>query len=55
MLKENPALRSTKENPSHGFGIPIIRQIAEKYDGFVSFHVEDGWFTADAMLYMTEA
>ncbi len=55
VLKENPALRSTKENPSHGFGIPIIRQIAEKYDGFVSFHVEDGWFTADAMLYMTEA
>ena len=55
VLKDNPDLRSTKENPSHGFGIPIIRQIAEKYDGFVSFQVRDGWFTADAMLYLTEA
>lgn len=52
-LRENPDLLSTKEHPdSHGFGIPIIRSIAEKYDGIVSFHVEDGWFTADAMLYM---
>ncbi len=54
-LRDNPALLSTKEDPvSHGFGIPIIRSIAEKYDGIVSFHVEDGWFTADAMLYMEE-
>ena len=52
-LRENPALNSTKENAdSHGFGIPIIRSIAEKYDGIVSLHFEDGWFTADAMLYM---
>lgn len=53
ILKTNPELRSTKQNPmAHGFGIPIIRSIAEKYDGIVSFHAEDGWFTADAMLYM---
>lgn len=52
-LRENPTLLSTKENAeSHGFGIPIIRSIAAKYDGIVSFRVEDGWFTADAMLYM---
>ena len=54
VLRENPDLHSTKENPSHGFGIPIIRRITEKYDGFVTFHVQDGWFTADAMMYMEE-
>ena len=55
ILRENPELSSTKTNPaSHGFGIPIMRRIAEKYDGIVSFSESDGWFTADAMLYMEE-
>ena len=55
VLKINPELHSTKKNPAaHGFGIPILRSIAEKYDGIVSFHTENGWFTADAMLYMEE-
>lgn len=55
VLKINPELHSTKNNPTaHGFGIPIIRRIAEKYDGAVAFHMEDGWFTADAMLYMED-
>lgn len=54
-LRENPLLRSTKKNPAaHGFGIPIIRQIVERYDGFVRFTEDDGWFTADAMLYMED-
>ena len=53
ILLDNPALASTKANPeAHGFGIPIMRSIAEKYDGIVSFSASDGWFTADAMLYM---
>lgn len=52
-LEKNPSLLSTKEHPeAHGFGIPIMRQIAEKYDGIVRFGIADGWFTADAMLYM---
>lgn len=55
VLSANPNLFSTKNNPTaHGFGIPIIRRIAEKYDGIVTFHAEDGWFTADAMLYLEE-
>lgn len=55
ILKENPSLLSTKENASsHGFGIPILRRITEKYDGIITFHVEDGWFTADAMMYMED-
>ena len=53
LLRDNPDLLTTKENAAgHGFGIPIIRGIAEKYDGYASFHVRDGWFIADAMLYM---
>lgn len=56
VLKENPELLTTKENTSsHGFGIPILRRITEKYDGIITFHVEDGWFTADAMMYMEDA
>ena len=55
-LEGNPELLTTKENPkAHGFGIPIIRKIAEKYDGFVSFSEKNGIFSADAMLYMKEA
>ncbi len=55
VFKTNPELHSTKKNPAaHGFGIPILRRIAEKYDGIVSFHGENGWFTADAMLYMED-
>ena len=54
VLRENPSLLSTKEHAaSHGFGIPILRRITAKYDGIVTFHMEDGWFTADAMMYMT--
>ena len=55
VLTANPKLLSTKNNPTvHGFGIPIIRRIVEKYDGIVTFHAKDGWFTADAMLYLEE-
>lgn len=56
VLQKNPNLATTKSDPAaHGFGIPILRRIAERYDGIVSFSQEDGWFTADAMLYMEEA
>ena len=55
VLRDNPKLLSTKKNPeAHGFGIPIIRRIVDKYDGAVSFHAENGWFTADAMLCMED-
>ncbi len=53
VLQKNPKLSTTKSDPAaHGFGIPLLRRIAEQYDGIVSFSEEDGWFTADAMLYM---
>jgi len=54
-LAENPKLLTTKDHPqAHGFGIPIIRRITDRYDGAVHFSENDGWFTADAMLCMKE-
>ncbi len=56
ILQKNPNLATTKSDPAgHGFGIPILRRIAEQYDGIVSFSEDSGWFTADAMLYMEGA
>lgn len=56
VLQQNPHLLTTKsDSTSHGFGIPLLRRIAEQYDGIVSFSEENGWFTADAMLYAEEA
>ena len=56
VLQRNPDLHTTKDDSaSHGFGIPLLRRIAEQYDGIVSFSEENGWFTADAMLYAEEA
>lgn len=51
VLESNPKLESTKENPSeHGFGVKIIREIAEKYDGRSDFYEEDGMFCCSVCL-----
>ena len=44
-------LRTTKENPSmHGFGIISMKQLAEKYDGDVTFHCSNMEFTTSIIL-----
>lgn len=41
VLKENPDLNSTKQDPSeHGFGVKTIKYIAEKYSGSCDFFEE---------------
>lgn len=56
VLAENPALQTTKPKPEgHGCGVPLMRRIAARYGGCVSFGMENGWFTADVMLCMEEA
>lgn len=51
VLESNPELRSTKENSAeHGYGVRIIREIAEKYDGRSDFYEEDGMFCCSAYL-----
>lgn len=55
-LKHNPDFQTTKSDPTaHGFGLNMIRQIAEKYDGRASFQVDDeGFFSSKVMLLMTK-
>ena len=44
-------LRSTKEETSlHGYGIISMKQIAEKYDGDVTFQCSDKEFTTSVVL-----
>jgi sensor histidine kinase regulating citrate/malate metabolism len=41
---------STKDSPSHGFGLMSIDRIAEKYGGFVNRQNESGVFSTEIML-----
>ena len=51
ILETNPDFHSTKgDKDEHGYGIRIIRKIAEQYDGMVDFMVENGEFRASVML-----
>ena len=46
VLKRNPSLKTTKLNVhKHGWGIKIIREIAEKYQGRCEFYESDKMFT----------
>lgn len=41
-LKENPNFLTTKENKEiHGFGMQIIRNVAEKYQGMIQIDATD--------------
>lgn len=55
-LRSNPEMHSTKENTEyHGFGLSVIRDIAEKHEGTASFTVsDDGWFIAKITLLMED-
>lgn len=41
-------LKEDKKN--HGFGIENIRQVAERNQGYMNYHVEDGWFSIEIVL-----
>jgi len=41
---------STKNSPSHGFGLIRIDRITAKYDGFINRQSEDGVFATEIML-----
>lgn len=45
VLKDNPALVTTKKDKSvHGYGTRIIREVAERCDGYADFYERDGQF-----------
>jgi len=41
---------SSKDSPSHGFGLMRVDRIAEKYNGYVNRQHEDGIFATEIML-----
>ena len=51
-IKEKPSLRTTKRGKAHGYGTKIIKNIAKKYEGHVSFTFEDNKFVCDCMINM---
>lgn len=55
VLRNGVGLRTTKENREyHGYGTRIVVKLAEKYNGFVDYSLEDGEFVAKVILYMME-
>ena len=55
ILLDNPTLHTTKrEEQEHGYGIPIVRKIAEIYQGMTDFSVQNGEFVASVMLLCPE-
>ena len=51
VLRENPSLRSEKKNREiHGIGIPVIRELVNKYDGSMQFESDQSMFRACLML-----
>ena len=51
-VKDKPSLRTTKRGKAHGYGTKIIKNIAKKYEGYVSFTFEDNQFVCDCLLNM---
>ncbi len=52
VLKDNPSLATTKSDKNnHGYGIKIIKEIAEKYNGQVDFYEQDDFFYCNVMLF----
>lgn len=51
-VKDKPSLKTTKQGKDHGYGVKIIKNIAKKYEGYVSFAFEDDRFVCDCLLNM---
>ena len=52
LTNEKPSLRTTKNNRGHGYGTKIIKNIAKKYEGYVTFTYEDNKFVCDCLINM---
>lgn len=55
VLEKNPSLATTKSNTeAHGIGTKIMKTISDKYQGMLTFDVQDGMFIAQALLLPSE-
>lgn len=53
--KDRLRLRTTKKNRElHGYGTKVIQRIAESYNGYVQYDIQDQVFISDLMLAATE-
>lgn len=55
VLNRNPELKSSKEDPGHGYGIGQIRTITEKYNGSVDIYEKEEMFVVSVMLLFAPA
>jgi len=54
VLLTNPHLVSDKnDKKNHGYGTRIIKDIAEKYQGYVDYYEENGMFCCNIILYLS--
>ncbi len=50
VLETNPGLRTSKEEPGHGYGLQQIRAVTEKYEGTVDIYEKEGRFVVSVLL-----
>ena len=50
VLKDNPELATSKEEPGHGYGMKQIKAVTEKYEGNIDIYEKDGMFIVRVML-----
>ena len=51
VLKNNPELKSSKEEPGHGYGMKQIKAITEKYNGNIDIYEKKEMFIVSVMLF----
>lgn len=50
VLKDNPELETSKEEPGHGYGMKQMKAVIEKYEGSMDIYEKDGMFVVSVML-----
>lgn len=50
VLKDNPELASSREEPGHGYGMKQIKAITEKYEGNIDIYEKDEMFIVSIMM-----
>ena len=50
VLKNNPELATSKEEPGHGYGMKQMKAVTEKYEGNIDIYEKDGMFIVRVML-----